>query len=121
MIVEDISHAARYRHMGSGRTGASQANYTATGGFIHRTGTPVTVSPARPEPTHPSQPRHASSGRGNAPLDLPAGPQRSREVQRGRARVVSRRKGPKAPQSVLCRPWSAWVSAAPSTSSPCRS
>jgi hypothetical protein len=54
--------------MGSGRTGASQANQTATSGFIHRTGTPVTVYTRRPEPAHPSQPRHASSGWGAAPL-----------------------------------------------------
>jgi hypothetical protein len=43
MIVEDISHAARYRHHGLRPTGASQANHTATSGFIHRTGPPVTV------------------------------------------------------------------------------
>jgi hypothetical protein len=43
MIVEDISHAARYRHDGLRSDGRPAGQLTASGGFIHRTGTPVTV------------------------------------------------------------------------------
>ena len=38
--------------------------------FIHRIGSPITVSPNRPEPPHTDDQRHDSSGWGEAPLAL---------------------------------------------------
>ena len=65
MLGQDISHSARYVNMGSGRTRASQANQTASSGFIHRTGTPVTVShPADQSP--PTQASHSMPRRAGA-------------------------------------------------------
>ncbi|MGH3692589.1 MAG: hypothetical protein ACRDRX_01045 [Pseudonocardiaceae bacterium] len=43
MIGQDISHTARYRRHGLRSDVGLLANQTATSGFIHRTGTPVTV------------------------------------------------------------------------------
>ena len=70
MIGQDIRHTARYRHHGLRSDGDLKANHTATSGSYTGPARRSRSTSRRPEPTHPNQPRHASSGWDTIPLGM---------------------------------------------------